>query len=139
MNRLQQNIIYACLIIAIGGFFWAIYPKNNYVPHGIYLPQIKTSLPQLEPKQVGFYGANGVDTQKAVPIVDNIRQSPIGIIRTVTHFKDFSQIKSLCGQSALKARKLAAAHGAGTVIGYCFASRDKGPLDGVRLYAYAYP
>ncbi|MBK2125664.1 Francisella virulence factor A [Fangia hongkongensis] len=138
MSRLQQNIIYACLLVAIIGFFWAVYPKHNYTPHGVYLPQTKEKLAPVKLNQVNFYVSQDMDLRKAVPIVNGINESPIGIIRVVTHFKDSSEIQSICEKSVLVAREKAAENGATKVIGNCMSSRQKGPLDGVSLYAYAY-
>ena len=138
MSRLQQNIIYAGILIAVIGFFWAIVPKTSYDAHGLYLPQTDQKYASISASSVNFYPSNDMNVAKAVPVVNDMAQDPIGIIRVDTHYSSKNEIKAACEQNVQKAKALAAKNGAKTIIGNCISSGNVGPLDGANLYAYAY-
>ena len=138
MNRLQQNIIYAGILVAVVGFFWAIAPKSNYEAHAVFLPQTKEVYAPIKSSEVQFYASEDMDLRKAVPVVKGFNESPIGIIRVDTHYTSKNEIQAACEQNVQKAKQVAAQYGASKVIGNCAASGDAGPLDGANLYAYAY-
>ena len=137
MSRLQQNIIYAGILIAVIGFFLAIVPKTNYEAHAVYLPQTEEVYSPVKPEEVQFYASEDMNLRKAVP-VNNLSESPIGIIRSDTHYTTKEEIQAACEQNVQKAKALAAQYGATKVMGNCVASGNTGPLDGANLYAYAY-
>ncbi|WP_116964073.1 Francisella virulence factor A [Fastidiosibacter lacustris] len=138
MSRLQQNIIYAGIVIAVIGFFWAVVPKKQYESQGVYLPQTTEIYSTVDAKIVQFYASESMNLRKAVPVVTGFNESPIGIIRVDTHYTSKKEIQSSCEQNVQKAKMLAAQHGVTKVIGNCVVSGNTGPLDGANLYAYAY-
>lgn len=138
MSRFQQNIIYAGILIAIIGFFWAIAPKHISLPKGVYLPQNMAVFAPISEKKVTFYATNNMDMRKAVPSVAELDADPIGIIRVVTNYNITAEIQASCQQNIIEATRLAAVHGATKILGNCLASGKIGPLSGANLYAYAY-
>ena len=138
MSRFQQNIIYAGILIAVIGFFWAIVPKTKYEAHAVYLPQTKEIYSPVKLQDVQFYASEDMNLRKAVPVVNGLNESPIGIIRVDTHYTSKKEIQAACEQNVQKAKEVAAQYGATKVIGNCVASGNTGPLDGANLYAYAY-
>ena len=138
MGRFHQNIIYAGILIAIIGFFWAIAPQHLSLPKGIYLPQSVETFATVSEKEVNFYSTDNMDIPKAVPAVAGFGANPIGIIRVDTHYNTTAEIPASCQQNMTEARRLAAVHGATKIIGNCLTSGKVGPLSGANLYAYAY-
>lgn len=138
MSRLQQNIIYGGILIAVINFFLAIVPKTKYEAHAIYLPQTKEVYASVKSQNVQFSASENMNLRKAVPIVTSSNELPLGIIRVDTHYTSKKEIQAACKQNVKKAKEVAAQYGKTKVIGNCVASRNTGPLDSANLYAYAY-
>ena len=138
MSRLQQNIIYTGVLIAIIGFFWAIVSKTKYEAYAVYLPQTKELHTSTKSQDVLFYVSENMNLKKAIPIVAKLNELPIGIIRVSTHYSSKKEIQAACEQNVQKAKYVAAQYGAIKVIGNCVVSDNTDHLGGANLYAYAY-
>lgn len=138
MNPLQQNIMYVGILIAVVSFFLAIGPKAKYEPQAVYLPQTREFHFGVKLDEVIFYAAEEINLRKALPVVTNLSQSPIGIIRVDMHYTNKKEIQAACEKSMQKAKLVAVKYGATKIIGNCFSSGNRGPLDSANFYAYAY-
>ena len=138
MSRLQQNIVYMCLLASIIGFFWVLYPCSKYTPCVIYLPQRESKNSPVNVDLVSFYASSAMDLEKSVPARDGNKDLPSAIIRVATHLQDPSELRVTCDRNILEAKRKAAENGLTKIIGNCVYSSKNSPLDTVNLYSYAY-
>ncbi|MFZ9035353.1 MAG: hypothetical protein ACO2ZM_04465 [Francisellaceae bacterium] len=137
MSRIQQNIIYAGILIAIIGFFWFIVPKQPAIAHGVYLPQTTVKYKPITPDQVAV--TMGGDFRFFInKPTSGPYGNPAGIIHSMVYYTKNSELDAAYRMNLVEVKKLAAEHGMNEIITNCFAPSNPSATGGAQCYAYAY-
>ncbi len=130
MGRLQQNLMYATILVVI--FVICIYLftfNRNYEVKGIYLPAYSTKLPPTNPNKMKVFNLR----------YQSDTEGNIGQIRTSIHVSNQKDFQNLCDENLHKAILLAADNGADEIKYVClFPEGQINELSSVSLRAYAF-
>ncbi|MED7789315.1 hypothetical protein [Francisella sp. 19X1-34] len=130
MGRLQQNLMYAIILVVI--FVICIYLftfNRSYEVKGIYLPAYSTKLPPTNPNKMKVFNLR----------YQSDTEGNIGQIRTSIHVNNQKDFQSLCDENLHKAILLAADNGADEIKYVClFPEGQINELSSVSLRAYAF-
>lgn len=130
MGRLQQNLMYAIILVVI--FVICIYFftfNRSYEVQGVFLPAYSTKMPATDPSKIRVFNLRYESDTK-----DNIGQ-----VRTSVHVSNQKDFQKLCDENLYKAIKLAAANGANEIKYVCLYPQGQiNELSSVSLRAYAF-
>lgn len=124
MSRLQQNAIYAVILLVVIGFFWIIFPSKKPEPHGVYLPQTQAQLTAVSPENVQY--------------LPQITAEPQGVIRVSMAVDSSHDFASACQANIDYAKSLAASHGMTQITGDCRVPANIDILSSANFNGYAY-
>lgn len=124
MSRLQQNSIYAVILIIVIGFFWLIFPSRAPQAHGIYLPQTAME-------------AAPISTQ-SVEYLPQFNGQPQGVIRVSIAVNNSHDFAEACQANIEYAKALAAQHGMTKITGDCRVPANIDILSSANFNGFAY-
>ncbi len=131
LSALQQNMIYALILLVIGIFFYLVRPVYQYEPQGIFLPSVPQSPPALSSTHFSFLDE--------LPLTF----TPVGKVTVSAHFEstDPAEIDAIVTAEKNFIQSVSIAHGANAgIISEETSGRSPGEpnvLDGVILNATA--
>lgn len=130
MGRLQQNLIYAVILVVI--FVVCIYFftfNRKYEVKGVFLPVYSSELPKTDPNNIRVFNLR----------YESDTKGNIGQIRTSVHVSNQKDFQKLCDENLHKAIQLAADNGANEIKYVCLYPEGQiGELSSVSLRAYAF-
>lgn len=124
MSRLQQNSIYAVILIIVIGFFWLIFPSRTPQPHGIYLPQTTVESAPISAQSVEY--------------LPQFNGQPQGVIRVSIAVNSSNDFANACQSNINYAKALAAQHGMTKIIGDCQVPANIDVLSSANFNGFAY-